>query len=115
MSKTELETIDHLLLHCPFSRNLWSSAWWCLGLHWVVSSTMKHQLLACEGFFLGRKAKYRVFRFIPHAIFFILWMERNRRVSDGVKTSLERTSGLRFYFLEGGLLFLFNLYNRFCG
>ena len=89
MCKSELKTRDHLLLHCPFARNVWDLAWFCLGLHWVVESTGKYQLLAWEGFF-GRKAKNRGFSVIPHAIFWILWTERNRRVFDGVETLMEQ-------------------------
>ena len=47
--KGDLATADHLLLHCPFARTLWALAWNCLGLHWVVSNTGRHKLLAWEG------------------------------------------------------------------
>ena len=55
----------------------------------MVSGMVRHQLLVWKVFF-GRKAKYSMFRVIPHAIFWILWTERDRRVFDEVQTSLER-------------------------
>jgi len=48
------------------------------------------RLLAWEGFFLGRKLKYRVLQAIVHAIFWILWIQRTRRVFDGVETKREQ-------------------------
>jgi len=39
--------------------------------------------------FVGRRAKFKGLCVIPHAIFWLLWMEINRGVFDGVETSLE--------------------------
>lgn len=50
---------------------------------------MSHHLSIREGFF-GRRAEFEVFRAIPHAIFWLFWMERYRRVFDRMETPLER-------------------------
>ena len=101
MCKDDLESTDHLLLCLRLIvRNLWELALSCLGLYWVIPNYVKHQLLVLEGFFWGRRVKYNIFRAMPCAIFWSLWMERNRRVVDGVKTSIEQltASGSRPFF-----------------
>ena len=60
-----------------------------MGLQWVMPISVRQQLVAWKGFF-GKRVKFKAFRAIPHAIFWLLWMERNRRVFDGVETSIEQ-------------------------
>ena len=48
-----------------------------------------HQLSMWERYF-GRRAKFKVFQAVSHAIFWLLWIEINKRVFDGMETSLER-------------------------
>ena len=80
--KNGLETTDHLLLHCPIV----GFSLWLLGLTLVMPSSVSHQLSMWEGFF-RRRAKFKVFRAIHHAIFWLLWIGR---VFDGMESSLER-------------------------
>jgi len=68
MWKDDLESADYLLFCCWFARNLWESALSCLGLHGVMPMSVRHQLLAWEGFF-GRRIKFKVSRALLHAIF----------------------------------------------
>ena len=63
------------------------------------------------GRFFGRRAKFKVSRAIPHAIFRLLWMERNKTVFIGLETSLERLKDkwLRTLFFSGEESFCFLL------
>jgi hypothetical protein len=46
LCKMDGEIVDHLLLHCPFSREVWDMIFALFGVHWVMPGKIL-DLLAC--------------------------------------------------------------------
>ena len=83
MCKGDLESVDHLLLHCWFARALWGVAFICLGISWVPII-----LLAILGRYFGSKIKEC--RLGSSSLVLEHMKERNQRVFKGYKMSLEQ-------------------------
>ncbi|XP_071700286.1 uncharacterized protein [Rutidosis leptorrhynchoides] len=78
---SEVESIDHLLLHCPWSQNVWSAlfSWW--NVVWVMPSSIIEFSLECfHG--LGVNAK-KAWRLIGPVSFWLIWLARNNFLFNG--------------------------------
>ena len=50
----EVETVDHLLLHCVKTRALWNLLFSLFGVAWILSCSVKETLLGWHGAFVGK-------------------------------------------------------------
>jgi hypothetical protein len=82
MCKRNGESISHLLLHCPIARELWNFIFSLFGVQWVMPQGIL-DLLACWWFGRGRSRIKKLWKSIPHCIFWCLWCERNSRCFEG--------------------------------
>jgi hypothetical protein len=76
------ESVDHLFLHCPFSIQLWWRLFKEFGGSWVTPKSC-YALLSTNFCWGGRNKKVKVLwscRVV--AVFWAIWMERNRRIFD---------------------------------
>jgi hypothetical protein len=87
LCKADGETVDHLLLHCPFSRELWNMIMALFGVQWVMPCTVL-DLLACWQGSFGKHRLVEVWRCIPHCLMWCIWRERNMRSFEGVEHTL---------------------------
>ncbi|XP_071727033.1 uncharacterized protein [Rutidosis leptorrhynchoides] len=78
-----IESIDHLLLHCSWSRNIWSALFNWRDVSWVMPSSVCNFSIDCfHG--LGRKAK-KAWRLIGPTTYWFIWIERNDLVFNDVR------------------------------
>ena len=64
----EVETMDHLLLHCIKTWALWNLLFSLFGVAWVLSSLVKETLLGWHGAFVGKTCK-KAWQMAPLCIF----------------------------------------------
>jgi len=86
------ETIAHLLVGCPFSKELWYAILQCL--HWQALFP-EQEPLCLAGWWTGARKKLmktdrRCFDSIVILISWILWIERNKRVFDRHTRSVQQ-------------------------
>ena len=72
------EFVDHLFIHCPVAKDLWSMV---LGLSGVICVMPKSvvELLASWQDRFGRHRNEHIWMVIPHCLMWRLWRERNSR------------------------------------
>ncbi|KAL9676364.1 hypothetical protein QQ045_004578 [Rhodiola kirilowii] len=89
----ELETTDHLLIHCQWSWKLWaySLTWW--GGVWVVPGTSKSLL---ESWHVGgeTRAFNRIWKTLCYAVLWSIWDERNKRCFKEQRRTVEEIGEL---------------------
>ena len=87
MCKVSGESVDHLLLHCPYAKELWDMVFVMFGIHWVMPRTVMAMFECWQGSF-GRHQHILVWRVVPHCMLWCLWRERNARTFEGCETNV---------------------------
>lgn len=82
LCKKDGESMDHILMHCPFSWEVWFEILRDFGVRWVCPRDLKSLLAAWRSkAFSGRGNK--IWRLALAAICWAIWLERNSRVFEG--------------------------------
>ena len=95
MCKRNVETIDHLLLHCPVAQELWNMVCSLFGVYWVMPCGFVDLLAS----WLGKLNRYKtklLWSMIPHFLMWIIWTERNVRTFEGSEKSVHELKLLFF-------------------
>jgi hypothetical protein len=87
LCESDVESVDHLLLHCAVARDLWITFFARFGLCWVMPRSVK-ELLA-SWWTAGRTRSAVVWKMVPHCILWCIWRERNNRCFEGVSRTRE--------------------------
>ena len=93
MCKEDVETIDHILIHCKSVKMLWNLFFSIVGISWVFPHSVLHTLLAWQGAAVGKKSK-KIWITAPLCLFWTLWRARNRLVFKNEVTSAQIVSNL---------------------
>jgi hypothetical protein len=86
MCKKAGETVDHLLLHCPFAWELWSMVFELFGVLWVMPRSIVEMLECWQGNF-GKHRNCLIWRVVPHCLMWSIWRERNGRSFEDCERS----------------------------
>ena len=98
MCRAAGETGSHLLVHCTFASDLWSSVFRSFGVLWVFPEHITTLLSGWYNYF--GKHNSSVWNLVPLCLMWTIWRERNNRTFEDEKHSLPKLLEL-FY----GLLF----------
>ena len=79
------DSVDHLLLHCPFSLKLWETLLQEVNTVWVIPEGC-FELFSIRIDALGRGKKAKIlWGSLMQAVVWNLWLERNRRIFEDYK------------------------------
>uniref|UniRef100_A0A5B7ACY1 Reverse transcriptase zinc-binding domain-containing protein n=1 Tax=Davidia involucrata TaxID=16924 RepID=A0A5B7ACY1_DAVIN len=95
MCKEETELVDHLLLRCPWAKELWQLILSLFGVPWVFPGGVKGMFFCWEGARIRKDVK-PLWRMAPLRLVWSLWGERNRRSFEDKELPLHR---LKYNFL----------------
>jgi hypothetical protein len=76
MCKADGESVDHLLLHCGYAKELWDMVFVMFGIHWVMPKRVIDLFYCWQGKF-GWHQNITIWKAIPHCLMWCLWRERN--------------------------------------
>ena len=93
MYKANGESIDHLFIHCPVARELWSAVFCTFGVLWVMPQTVRELI---EGWQWLKHHHNQIWTAVPHCIMCCLWRERSSRTFEDRELTIEDLK-LRFF------------------
>ena len=96
MCKNCGESVDHLLLHCPITCELWSLVLCLFGTHWVMPLKVIGLFESWQGMF-GWHRNIDLWRLVPHCLLWCFWRERNARSFEGCERSMLEVKSFFFY------------------
>ncbi|GMP72532.1 hypothetical protein CsSME_00030528 [Camellia sinensis var. sinensis] len=82
-----VESMDHLFIHCPVSSPLWMLVVATFDLAWVQPASVQAVLHSWAGGRVGRRRR-KAWMLASHCILWLVWLERNRRVFQGLSHSV---------------------------
>ena len=100
LCKEDGESVDHLLLHCAFAKELWDMVFAMFGIQCVMPKRVVDLFDCWQGKF-GQHRNVSIWRAIPHCLMWCLSRERNARTFEGSE----------HYMAELKLLFLRTLFD----
>ncbi|XP_057489420.1 uncharacterized protein LOC130775285 [Actinidia eriantha] len=103
MCKRNVETTDHLLIHCDVARELWRCVYAIFGVQWVMPGTIKN-LFVCWSQGRRRGSQRLAWRVVPLCLCWSIWRERNLRAFEDIENSL--------IFLKTSFISLLSLWMR---
>uniref|UniRef100_A0A5B7CDX7 Reverse transcriptase zinc-binding domain-containing protein n=1 Tax=Davidia involucrata TaxID=16924 RepID=A0A5B7CDX7_DAVIN len=87
MCKNAAETVDHLLIRCPFVREVCNLLLSLFGCHWVFPGNARQVLLTWQGTRVNRSVK-KAWNMASICLLWCTWKERNRRTFEDVERPL---------------------------
>jgi hypothetical protein len=96
MCKADGETVNHLLLHCSYAKEIWDMVFAMFGVLWVMPGGVG-ELFACWQGKMGKHPKHLIWRAVPHCLMWCLWRERNLRIFEGCEQHVDE---LKLLFLR---------------
>jgi exonuclease III len=88
MCRNADETVDHLMLHCQFARQLWTFIFKSVGISWVLPSQVSELLFGWWNWFGKRSSG--VWNLIPSCLMWTIWRERNNRIFEDQENSVAK-------------------------
>ena len=72
MCKADGESVDHLLLHCVYAKELWDLVLAMFGMCWVMPGSVREPFASWQGK-MGKHLKHMIWRAVPHCVMWCLW------------------------------------------
>ena len=92
------ESIDHLLLHCEKTREVWMLLLFLFGVSWVFPFSVKETLLGWRDSFVGKKRKV-AWQVGSLCLFWVIWKARNKIDFEDSVLSIQRLKASFMYLL----------------
>ena len=92
------ESIDHLLLHCEKTREVWMLLLSFFRVSWVFPYSIKETLVCWRGSFVGKKRKV-AWQLGPLCLLWVIWKARNTMTFEDGVLSIQRLKASFVYLL----------------